>query len=339
MYFKRIHSWLRPIVPLIAAVALFIYYQSGSSVHAPHTQNTSNTSSLSLFDTILCATKGSSITLSDDFLKLLKKTLPAEIVNHVTLNGKSETINQLVELTQAKQPRGWIRDSQIRGEAGSHHNHNRAELLPILNRLGFVEATKPSLTSYDYALVAGSTVQGVRKRLAYLGKLHAEGVRFKALVFLTGYRPLYATETAEVLLGKEHADLPLRASWQPGSVLPTNEIEMVPWVFEQSELFETFKGIPITYIAGAALPGTPRARTDETIEAWKATNPTPGRCLLISDQPFVTYQHFMFQTLAGPQFALETVGPAAGNGTTLEIYLDSLARALWSEKKYLESIA
>lgn len=269
--------------------------------------------------------------------QLLEKTLNAE--NLKTIQTSTSKLKAIVEVTQKTQPYGWIRDGQNRWKAKQYFNHRRDELVPLMKQLGVIDEVKPTQKQYDYALVSSCKVDVFRKRLAYLEDLWKKGIRFKSLVFLSGWRPLYADETEEELMGKNQTILAQRDDWKKGArELPTNEIEMIPWVFEQSQFFKTMEDIPATYISAPALAGNPRATTLDKIRAWVSTNPKPGSCLFISDQPYIAYQQLDFQTLMDTRFSVETAGPAADDNTTIEIYLDTLARALEHEEWYRENI-
>ena len=99
------------------------------------------------------------------------------------------------------------------------------------------------------------------------------------------------------------------------------------------------KKVPVNYVIGKPLAVEESCRPQsKSMCTWIASNPKPGPCLLILDQPYIIYEQQVFQTLMESRFTVETAGPAADNDTTIEIYLDSLAHALHAELKYREFI-
>lgn len=358
---QRLVLTLTAVAAAAALAFLFIQSPLGKQETVPHTVGSDSTNVADIAtsapsDTIppleLTTTATTTCLVNNQILKglftpnndcspalyeLLEKTVPASSVEQV--KKAKDKLKALVEVTQAKQPVGWVRTKQIRWETEQFHNQNRDQLMPLLTTLGVVDEVKPTQKEYDYALVVSCTVQILRKRLAYLADLYRQGVRFKQLVFLGGDRELYPMETHEELLGRNQAVLPNRSGWRQSQEFPTNEIDMIPWVYEQSELSHTLRAIPMTYIAAPKVPGSVRVHTDDIVKAWVNSDPVPGNCLLVTSQPFIIYQQIIFQTLMDSRFTVEAVGyKADASDTTIEIYLDALAYAVRAEQKYRELI-
>ena len=78
-----------------------------------------------------------------------------------------------------------------------------------------------------------------------------------------------------------------------------------------------------------------RANTEDTLRHWLTTDPIPGTCLAVSSQPFVGYQHSVARTVLPVNFEIETVGDISAEDEPLAVYLDTVARWLYQEKKRL----
>ena len=79
-----------------------------------------------------------------------------------------------------------------------------------------------------------------------------------------------------------------------------------------------------------------RAQTKDTIEAWLDKSPISGKCLAISNNPYIPYQHqTMLKTLGerncDRQLQVETVGAAAATDISVAVHLDNIARWLYTE--------
>jgi hypothetical protein len=83
-----------------------------------------------------------------------------------------------------------------------------------------------------------------------------------------------------------------------------------------------------------------RPDTKSTIDTWLLEHSQPGSSLAVSNQPFNGYQDLVVRALLPAGFSLETVGFAVPeNYESVAMCLDSLARWLYSECAYLQSIA
>ncbi len=263
-----------------------------------------------------------------DLLELLQATG----INH------DGTLAGIVQQTQKKQPEGWLRDPQKeRWEIAEMHKEKHAILKPLFAQLNMLNQIMPCRQYYDYVVILGGTVHGVRARLAYLAKLWQNNVRFGSIIMLGSQRPLYSDrETKADLLNKGNKILPFKKDWQLQGELPATEIAMMRMVFEQSDLPASWALLPITFIdppMKVTKEGKlTRPTTQDTIHAWLATQPKPGSVLAISSQPFVGYQDAVLRRFLPSVFATETVGPKAGKITsTMAILLDTLARWLYTE--------
>jgi hypothetical protein len=135
-----------------------------------------------------------------------------------------------------------------------------------------------------------------------------KGVHVNQIVFLTGERDLLDSE-------KQQCGLSL-------------ESEMVQWAYIRSdlpkEIHVLFVNAPKKQRAGV----WGRPQTIDTVAAWLGTNPQPGTCLGISNQPYVQYQDAVMRSLLPDTFTVETAGPAVQGEPTVALILDTIAKHL-----------
>ncbi|MBX9831000.1 hypothetical protein K2X40_03505 [Candidatus Babeliales bacterium] len=249
------------------------------------------------------------------------------------------SLADVVAKTQAQ----WLRAAgKERWEMPELLVTGQTEFLSILRRLGFIAELQPTKNSYDYALLLGATLSRVRLRLGHLVTLWNQGIRFDRLVLLGGQRVLEKNFEGEAaLLDRSNTDLPIRKEWQFTRTIPTTEIEMMRCVYDQADMPELMRKVPVTFVdslmrqrADGALV---RPTTIDTINDWLVMSPQAGSCLVLSNQPYVLYQHSVVQTALPQEFYVETVGKAVDEeDDNNAVYLDTVARWLYQEKQRLE---
>lgn len=240
--------------------------------------------------------------VSEPLLKLLQ-------VMEVTHDG---TLSSIVSATQ----KSWLRP------AGTERWHiendltdeKKEKLFPLAAQLGFINEMIPSSKDYAYCLILGGTSGRMEKRLKYAAKLWKEGIHFNQIVFLVGARPL-------------DPDVDLWAD------ICKTEIEAAHYIWEHADLPKGFKELPIVFVDVPMIPtekGQRRPTTGDTVIAWLALHPKPGKCLGISNQPYCLYQEAVIRSYLPKSIDYETAGEATNikhlNGFNL---LDSIARWLY----------
>lgn len=224
------------------------------------------------------------------------------------------------------------------------------ELYELFKALGDIGDVVPPRPSYRYIILSGATVPNMRLRLLTL--IEAYKNRYilitpeTELILLAGERPLFETETAQVLL--DPSPLPINPNWQVPGTLPTNEAAALLWIMHQSELPDELRDVKTTYVC------TPRTRSQDSAEntPWRSPtaydtvknwidlyHPTPGSCLCISTQPFVYYQQLTIKSyldkIDSHHFQVDGMGKEwstrSSFGDKLPVYLDNLARTLYTE--------
>lgn len=242
------------------------------------------------------------------------------------------TLQGIVDVTQKK----WLRaQNKERWEIDEQSSANLSqEIYLLLDELGMFRECVPSNLNYDCAVVFGATLPTFRQRLAYLVKQWKEGVRFKSIVFLCGLRPLqHSKETSFDLLDENNGVLPFRSDWAKPKNLPQNEAEMAKFVFDQAELPDQLRRLPVDYIATLDQPNADgtfrRANTKDTLVQWIATDPFCSSILFVSNQPFIGYQAAIVQNLLPQTYVYETIGAGSPYPSSIAVCLDTLARWLY----------
>ncbi len=190
------------------------------------------------------------------------------------------------------------------------YEDKRTLLLPHLQTLGFVDAIQPQSLSYDYALIFGFVSIDVGSHLHYLTKFLPH-LQIKQCVLLTSSLPL--------------------PDCVPARMHGITEADAMRQVYTTSALAQ----YPYTVIDVAMIPtadGIRRPTTDDTVLAWRATQPTPGTCLAVSGQPFIRRQTAILESRLPKTFTILSSGPTAEPTFSMSLYLDELARAVYQEQ-------
>ncbi len=184
----------------------------------------------------------------------------------------------------------WLRKPGIeRWQMEDNYEELRSKLWPLFKQLNIIDIIQPQYKEYEYCIVLGALVSRIRSRLAYALELWNQGIHFIKLIFLVGQRLLDPKlESKEVLYDHNNLYLPIKKTWLEPDTVPITEIEMAKMVFEQAELPKNFlKTIKIIFIdtpGNITENGTfKRPITIDTVYAWLATDPQPGKILTISN--------------------------------------------------------
>jgi hypothetical protein len=220
------------------------------------------------------------------------------------------TAQSIVDSTQKK----WIRP------AGKELWHIEDRLTPsqkkavmdYCNKIGLFDEVRPLYLDYDYAVVFGATASRIEKRIAFLSHLSDTGTSFKKVVLLSSGRPL-----------------DLAVEMMPAGCKTEGEVMAYLWKahsLSQKVAWEQFDHPMIT--------PQKRPTTGDTIRLWLASSPTPGRCIMISNQPYCLYQQLVTQNVMPKSFTFETVGSAADlTALNPQAALDTIARCLYEANK------
>ncbi|CAG8445891.1 13950_t:CDS:1 [Acaulospora colombiana] len=259
-----------------------------------------------------------------------------------TLNiENNKSFKNILDMMQ----KNWIRgQDKERWQIEDKYQDKKDVLIPLFEQLRLLSDIKSTQFHYTYALILGGLLPAVRKRMAFLTYEWKRGVRFDEIILLGSSRPLLPDrESPEILKDKNDSDLPARPDWEFDGNLPTNEIEMMEFVFKQAQIPEDLRKTKIVSINSPNIRdkngNERRAGTADTFNAWiNETKPVSGSSLIISSQPFVGYQHEVALLHLPPTFQLETVGPGFTNFQNIKVgvILDNIARWAYNVNQRLE---
>ncbi len=235
------------------------------------------------------------------------------------------SLASIVKVTQAE----WIRKPGIeRWDIVDTNVEQKDRFLNVFAKLNLIDQINPSKKQYNYALWMGATYFRMKTRLEHLITLWQQGVHFNQIVFLAGARPLIESEKNAMVNAYNLQD----------DVLLNTEADAMKMVYDQSVMPEAMRAVQLVVIDVPMLENKDgslrRPTTGDTVDYWLAMQPTYGDCLVISNQPYVGYQDSVTKTLLPDDFIVETVGEKSVD-TNIGIYLDTIARYLYQEKKRL----
>jgi len=254
----------------------------------------------------------------------------------IKTDGTAQSLNKIAQ-------KDFLRKSgQERWEMGKKYDDKRDQLLPVFKELGVIDVVWPSAQQYQHIIIHGSTVTGMRQRLAFLNVLWNQGIRGENIVFFVGERPLDPKkESRKILLHQKFSDIPFREGWQPPEKMPKTEADAAVLLWDQIISNEDLRiknvlFIRVPMIRGSETGKLRRAQTKDTIEAWLDKSPISGKCLAISNNPYIPYQdQTMLKTLCerncDRQLQVETVGAAADTDISVAVHMDNIARWLYTE--------
>lgn len=232
-------------------------------------------------------------------------------------------LKSVVEITQKK----WLRKNE-RWQA-EEVDKKKTDFIYQLKEAGMVDQILPRKKEYDYCLVLGALYPSFVSRLQYLIDKWEKGVRFKTLVFLGNERLLDYEREKSLLLKSSNKKIREKVQLK----LPQNEIEMMKFVFENENIPQQMKMVDILFINSPMELGLSFSSGVDSVIKWREEKkPSPGSCLVVSNQPFVGYQESIVRSVLGRDFAIEAIGERAADDTKISIYLDTIARWLQQEE-------
>lgn len=201
----------------------------------------------------------------------------------------------------------WLRKS---GQERHDMNENplyvqhKVFILYHFQKLGMIASTYPKKKYYDYVVLHGAMTETMERRILFWKGI-VPGIKFKQIVFLTGRRML------DPIKEKNYKGL-------------TTEAEMAEYLVQKNRI----KNVQI--INAIEFKGA-RPNTQDTVNTWIKSNPTPGSVLAISNAPYNPRQDWILKKSLGDNFTVETVGPSLHPKTKLSTLFDELARLIFTE--------
>lgn len=262
-----------------------------------------------------------------------------QVVGMEPLNTSEKAIVQINNWAQ----KNLLRQGERWQEQTSRFEELQAKITPLLNKLGFLEASYPHFKEYQGAIVHGALLPRVRLRLHYLIEQWNQGVRFPHLYFLSGERPLEAQyENQNSLMDDNGSLVKIRKGWVIPLEFPKTESEMIQLVWEQSEIPEDMRREVEVHFITAPMKKDPKSEkllrptTDDTVETWLKVLPPQGRYLAITNAPYINRQDLVVRSIAPSEYGFDTVGPGSSEQEKTAIFLDELARFIFHTKQLSE---
>jgi hypothetical protein len=218
----------------------------------------------------------------------------------------------------------------------------KEKILNLFKRLGDIDPIYPIHKNPNYICIQGSTVSSMRERLMFLSQLVDEKKinisPTTRVVFLTGERALFKTETTTVLLNP--APFAIDPSWKAPEILPDDEAEAAKFIWAQLKIAAPLRALQPLFVDAKKRSGNARAQTEDSTQAWLTSNNVRGIVTMVSSNPFVGYQLEVMK-LAIKKVGLENEIQVEGMGSaatiegqeidiSLGILLDNLARTIYT---------
>ncbi len=195
----------------------------------------------------------------------------------------------------------------------------RKKLEPLLRNSPLTCRIMPKQKRYESIVILGATSAAVEKRYKFLFDLSEQGICSEKIYLLGSTRELKTGNASDQEFAKQLEALSI----------PTTEMEMMLKIWDQLEkpaLFRTVVPIPVQ---APNHPDGTRANTEDTLNALIELNDDLKQVLIISNNPYVSYQHAVCRKVLGKHdLAIETMGDAASIEERIENILDSIARTL-----------
>jgi hypothetical protein len=233
----------------------------------------------------------------------------AKLLKHFSIDAH-KPLQEIVRITQPF----WLQKK--REQNTQDKTLLDTKLRALFTNMGMVNAIYPVHKNYDYILLLGSDEPDMKARIAFLNEQIKKGISASRFIVLTSDRPLYDYEKSQTNAGTEQQMIQeLIAQLNP----------------EHWHQLEYCQANGKTNADGFHQ----RATTEDTIKTWLATKPSPGNCLVISQQPYIGRQNAVLKMYLHNGWKFETVGPQLDAQFTLEDMLDTLARWVYQEYQNL----
>ncbi len=232
---------------------------------------------------------------------------------HIEHDG---SLKSIVDATQ----KAWLRPAdKERWEIADEYKDRADELMPLLTNLELIKTINPAQTHYDGIIVPGSLANNMKHRLecaCTLVKKH--NLRTHTIIMLVGQRDLDAQQEHDYIEQGLHTETDVARFLVTSLDLPSHIT---------ISIIDTPKQI-------TAHGAVRRPTTADTVQQFLKNNPQQGTYLIVSNNPYIGYQHTVFRTLLPSTFILEGVGKGIKNNESISVILDALARWLYQEKQY-----
>ena len=260
------------------------------------------------------------------------ETLGLKVGNNVTLDG----------LNKILQDNWFAKDAAFRYKiTGDPPTDKQVDYLRALGHVDAVHTPDIKNTVWTEVLFCGAMLKRVRDRLTFLHDEDMEGLDVRGDVYMLGSE----RKLDPVKESKEALQAPWptmrRVGWQPPFEMKATEIEMMKYVVNESVVAERW---PYVYVQTPDVPvkdapgkTRPANTYDTVVEYYKRYGPG-GRTLVVSNQPFVSYQETIVRRILPRDDTVVCIGPAADVTIPLKTFLDNIAKEIYERNLLSESV-
>jgi len=241
------------------------------------------------------------------------------VLEKLTFDNSAQAATWLHDATQEHllRPKGLERYETV--ELPVYQQHHE-ELAQALRQTGMLSEMETTHTPYKHVLLLGGMEKDFDARLDTLKHAWERGVRFSDISFLGCGRALAPEfEPSANRIGPRGAPI-------------ANEMDMMiaryyaksaDWPKDMREQVRIFDVDTFNHSDGT------RPTTKETIESWNKIQPSPGKVLVVSNQPYARYQDAAVKSVLPKHFEVETIGEPIDNASVkISVALDALARQI-----------
>ncbi len=266
------------------------------------------------------------IGLNHTQITLFRELLAVSGVNVPEFENSIEALDWLKSVTQEK----WLRKpGSERWDLvdNSDQQNRRKEMMGHFHAMGLIDELQPSSQHYDHVLILGALQSRIQTRIKHVEKIWKDGVRFEKIALLGGQRPIKPElEPIAEIIGTDATELDImKAVYVDQSKTWENNLQNTQYVAVDTPMQTNQQGQLV------------RPTTIDTIKSWLNSKPTPGNVLVISNQPYVAYQHSVVRSVLPETFRVDSVGHAASEQEKISTILDSLARQIYADYPRLKN--
>jgi len=252
--------------------------------------------------------------------ELLVKLLACDSFTVPERGALKETISFLQTKWRHKGPPRMLHG----GPLPSKIEFNLLEQLHVLDTIR--PAAKPEF-GYDGVLFLGAHLVVARRRLEALCSAFACGYEFSKVYLLGSTRPLFNNESENKRLMLTQGGVRFKKQWRRTRAFPTTEIEMLEFVFEQSDIPASWEIVSVCPDTRANRPAT----TEDTLRAWRDRYGSPGDYLIASSQSAIWYQYLVAHRTLGDSYNLFLCGSPASPTDSIARHRDNIAKLFYEE--------
>jgi|GEM_PF-4483743 len=260
-----------------------------------------------LFCTVVCLLSAHGMDQFYPHLKVLAKPELAALLNYFSIPGQDRSIT-LQAITQAIH-RGFNINT-----TSYDHTLSKPLLKPYFEKLELIQELPPLHTQYQYIVAVGDYRQNTQKILQHLATIIQLNVQCEHIVLLSSDRLLEPFEKIDIC--NEHS-------------LQT-EADMVKHMYRSlmsthSLLIEIPNHLVIATNTNKLI-ATNYPLIAKKIGCWiHKTKPLPGKCLLISEQPYAHLKKKIMQLHVPNSFEVDVTAAQAENNMPVQTFLNAVA--------------